>query len=306
MMRTVGRYTALACMLVGALAAACSGPPQRRMIPAKANPAVLAPSGSTALPSSDAATLAALDRVIAGRHRSEANRSRDVYRHPKETLAFFGVRQDMTVMEVWPGASGWYTEVLAPLLKEHGRYIAAGLDVKSDAKFSQDSVRSFQAKLAPNPELYDKVEVAALEYPSALAPVPPASVDLIVTFRNLHNWLARDGAAPAMLAAMYAALKPGGVLGLVDHRADPASPVDPKAKAGYVNQGFAIDLLERAGFEFIGSSEVNANPRDNHDHEVGVWTLPPTWRLGDRDRDKYAAIGESDRFTLRFRKPLAR
>ncbi len=293
--------SSLGCALIAALAAGCATAPDRSA--AAPPPAAPAAPPVVPLPSSDAATLAALDRVIAGPHRSDASRARDVYRHPRETLAFFGIREDMTVLEVWPGAGGWYTELLAPLLREHGRYIAAGLDPKNDSKFARDSVRAFRVMLDATPELYDKVEVTALDYPGALAPVPAASADLVVTFRNLHNWLARDGAAPAMLAAVYAALKPGGILGVVDHRADPAAAVDPKAKSGYVNERLAIELVEHAGFEFIGASAVNANAKDDHDHELGVWTLPPTWRLGDRDRAKYAAIGESDRFTLRFRKP---
>lgn len=258
------------------------------------------------LPKTDAATSAALDRVLAGAHRSEANRARDPFRHPKETLEFFGIRRDMTVMEIWPGAGGWYTEVLAPLLKDEGRYIAAGWDPNSEIKFVQDGVKSFQAKLESAPELYGKVQVTALQLPNAMSPVPAESVDMVLTFRNLHNWMAREGAATAMLKAMYDALKPGGVLGVVDHRANPALPPDASAKAGYVNEQQAIDLVKSVGFEYLGSSEVNANPKDTKDYEQGVWTLPPTYRLGDKDRARYAAIGESDRFTLKFRKPLAK
>jgi predicted methyltransferase len=205
------------------------------------------------------------------------------------------------VLEVWPGSGGWYTEILAPLLREHGRYIAAGYDPASDSKFAQDTNRTFRGKLAAAPALYDRVEVVALQHPGTLSPLPPDSVDLVVTFRNLHNWLAREGVAPAMLEAMYRVLKPGGILGVVDHRADPAAP-DTKGRLGYVGEQAAIDLIEAAGFEFIGSSEVNANAKDTRDYEQGVWTLPPTYRLGDKDRERYAAIGESDRFTLRFRK----
>lgn len=303
MSRTIpaaSRTLALLCLV--ALAAGCASAPKPGAKPAAAASAPVA----AALPRSDAATLAALERVLAGSHRSDAERARDVYRHPRETLEFFGLRQDMTVMEIWPGAGGWYTEVLAPLQRDHGRYIAAGWDPKFDNKFVQDGIRSFQAMLDGHPDLYGKVEVTALQYPGALAPVAPNSVDLIVTFRNLHNWMARDDAAPAMLKAMFTALKPGGVLGLVDHRADPGAPVDPRAKLGYVNEQYAIDLVKAAGFELVGAAEINANPKDTRDYEQGVWTLPPTWRLGDKDRDRYAAVGESDRFTLKFRKPLAR
>lgn len=287
-------------LLLGGCATKPAAPPAAAGHPAPAQEADRGP------PHSDAATLAALDAVLQGPQRSPANRARDAYRHPKQTLEFFGIRDNQTVMEVWPGAGGWYTEVLAPLLRGRGHYIAAGYDPAADSPYTQDSIRAFRAKLDSLPAAYDAVEVVALQYPGALAPVKPDSVDLIVTFRNLHNWLARDGAAPAMLAAMYAALKPGGVLGVVDHRADPAVAADPRARLGYVNEQFAIELIEKAGFEFIGSSEINANAKDTRDYDQGVWTLPPTWRLGDKDRDRYAAIGESDRFTLRFRKPRNR
>jgi predicted methyltransferase len=191
-------------------------------------------------------------------------------------------------------------------LRERGHYIAANWDPASELKLVQDSVAAFQSKLDANPMLYNRVTVTALQYPSALNPVPPGSVDVVLTFRNLHNWLARQGEAPAMLKAMYVALKPGGVLGIVDHRADPAAPVDRRAKTGYVNEAYAVELARQAGFEFVAASDVNANPSDGHDYEQGVWTLPPTWRLGAKDRERYAAIGESDRFTLKFVKPLAR
>ena len=252
----------------------------------------------------DAATLSAIDRALAGDHRLVTNRARDRYRHPRETLEFFGLREDMAVMEVWPGAGGWWTEILAPVLHDRGQYYAAHWDPDTDSKYIQDGLRDFRAKLAARPELYGKVNIVALQAPGKLAPVPPGSLDLVLTFRNLHNWLMRDQAL-AMLRAIHASLKPGGILGVKDHRADPARPVDPKGSNGYVNEQYAIDLARQAGFELIGSSEVNANPADTRDWEQGVWTLPPILRLGDKDREKYLAIGESDRFTLRFRKPLA-
>jgi predicted methyltransferase len=304
-MTRIDRAASAAVLIVAAALASCASGPKPAKPAAKPAPAVPAAGAKGApLPASDAATLAALDRILAGAHRSDADRARDPYRHPRETLEFFGIRQDMTVMEIWPGAGGWYTELLAPLLKDHGRYIAAGWDPKFDNKFVQDGIRAFHSKLDGNPELYGRVEVTALQFPGALNPVPPNSVDLILTFRNLHNWLVRDEEAPAMLKAMYTALKPGGVLGLVDHRADPNAPVDAHAKLGYVSEQLAIALAKSAGFELVASSEINANPKDTRDYEQGVWTLPPTWRLGDKDRERYAAIGESDRFTLKFRKPL--
>lgn len=257
------------------------------------------------LPVTDAKTLAQLDAVLAGEHRSAANRARDAWRHPRDTLVFFGLRRDMTVMEVWPGAGGWYTEILAPLLRDKGRYIAASWDPASDSQYVQDGLKAFAAKLAERPDLYARATVTALQHPGALQPVTPGSVDLVLTFRNLHNWMARDAAGP-MLAAMYAALKPGGILGVVEHRAPDTAPQDPQARSGYVREDYAIALAEAAGFELVGRSEINANSRDTKDHPRGVWTLPPTLTLGDQDRERYVAIGESDRFTLRFRKPVRR
>jgi predicted methyltransferase len=254
-------------------------------------------------PVTDPATLATLDRVLAGDHRSEQNRARDVWRHPKETLAFFGLRQDMTVMEVWPGGGGWYTEVLAPTLREHGQFIAASWDPKSESKYVQENSKKFAAKLAERPNLYDRAKVVALQHPNELKPVPDGSVDMVLTFRNIHSWMGNDG-AEAMFTAMFAALKPGGILGVTEHRARDNEPQDPKAKSGYVRTDYAIALAKKAGFELIGQNEINANPKDTTDHPNGVWSLPPSLDGGDTDREKFVAIGESDRFTLRFRRPL--
>ncbi len=253
-------------------------------------------------PATDAATLATLDRVLAGDHRSEANRARDKYRHPRETLEFFGLRQDMAVMEVSPGGGGWYTEILAPTLRDHGRYIAASFDPDSTSEYVKKNSKRFADKLAAHPGLYDRTEVTALQAPNALKPVPDGSVDMVLTFRNIHGWMG-DDAADAMFKAMYTALKPGGILGVVEHRARNDKPQDPKAESGYVREDYAIAMIESAGFKLIGKSQVNANPKDTADHPNGVWSLPPTLEGGDVDRDKFLAIGESDRFTLRFRKP---
>jgi predicted methyltransferase len=268
-------------------------------------PIMAAAKEARAIPTvTDAATDSALDRVLDGDQRSAASRERDVYRHPKATLGFFGIRRDMTVLEVWPGKAGWWTEILAPLLKDHGHYVAAQWDPKSEQPFIQDGLKAYQAKLAADPTSYGKVSVVALQYPNALTPVAPNSVDLALTFRNLHNWLGTPDAAKAMLTALYRSLKPGGILGVEDHRAAPSRPTDLQLKLGYVDEQAAIDLVKSVGFEYLGASEVNANPKDTKDYEQGVWTLPPTYRLGDKDRDRYKAIGESDRFTLKFRKPL--
>ena len=258
---------------------------------------------ATAAPMTDAATTAALEKTLAGDHRSAANRARDVYRHPKETLTFFGLRQDMTLMEVWPGGGGWYTDVLAPVLRDHGRYIAASWDPKTDSKYTLDNIKAYADKLASRPDLYGKATVTALQSPNELKPVPDGSVDMVLTFRNLHNWMSREAAEP-MLAAMFRALKPGGILGMVEHRASDSVPQDPRAKSGYVREDYAVALATAAGFELIGRSNVNANSKDTKDYPEGVWSLPPTFREGDANRERYAAIGESDRFTLRFRKPL--
>ena len=241
--------------------------------------------------------------MLAGSHRSDANKARDAWRNPAETLAFFDVTESSTVMEIWPGG-GWYTEILAPYLRDSGRYIAAGWDAESDTQFIVEAVARYQAMLDATPELYDQAEVAVLMPPDKMQPVPPGSVDVVLTFRNIHNWMPRDTQG-AMFTAMYEALKPGGVLGVVEHRGNPDVPQDPVAKSGYVNESYAIELAEAAGFVLDGRSEINANPADTRDHPSGVWTLPPTLRLGDEDRAKYEAMGESDRFTLRFVKPAA-
>jgi predicted methyltransferase len=249
----------------------------------------------------DAVTAAAIEKVLAGDHRSAENHARDAARHPLETLLFFGIKREMTVVEVWPGADGWYTEILAPLLAEGGRLYAAQLPPAPENPYVTGSLKSFTDKLAARPDVYGKVEVTALG-PSGGSIAPPGSADMVVTFRNLHNWI-NQGFAEAALAAMFQALKPGGILGVVDHRGDPAKPQDPRATNGYVNEEYAIGLARAAGFEFVARSEINANPKDTKDYQQGVWTLPPNYRLGNRDRAKYEAIGESDRFTLKFRKP---
>lgn len=269
------------------------------------SPALAAPPAHDALVVTDAGTDAALDRLLAGAQRSAASRERDVYRHPKATLEFFGIRNTMTVMEVWPGRGGWWSEILAPLLHDHGHYIAAQWDPKAERTYYQEGVKAYQAKLAAEPAVYGKTEVVALQFPDALTPVPANSVDLALTFRNLHNWLGVPDAAKAMLGAIYTSLKPGGVLGIEDHRAAADRPADAQLKLGYVDEKATIELARSVGFEFVAASEVNANPKDTKDYEQGVWTLPPTFRLGDKDHDRYAAIGESDRFTLKFRKPVS-
>ncbi|HKR34739.1 MAG TPA: hypothetical protein VJT10_07865 [Steroidobacteraceae bacterium] len=266
-----------------------------RIVPLLAAAALLT-SGCATQRASDPA----IEQALAAPHRSAANRARDAYRHPLQTLQFFGLRPDMTVVEVWPGG-GWYTEILAPLLKQRGRLYTAHLDPAS-SEYARRTVDDFRATLAARPDLYDKVVVTTLAAPPAPNAIAPAgSADLVVTFRNLHNWM-MFGWQREAFEAMHAALKPGGVLGVVEHRGDPKRPQDPKAASGYVHEQYAIDLIESVGFRLVGRSEINANPRDTKDYEKGVWALPPTFAGGNTGHDRFAAIGESDRFTLKFEK----
>jgi len=228
-----------------------------------------------------------LQSLIAGPQRSDKNRARDIYRHPYETLTFFGVRNDLTVVEIDPGSGAWWTEILAPYLQDHGRYYAAGPAADDTSAEAISSRNGFAAKLASNPAIYGKVEVTASDG-DRLDIAPPGSADMVLTFRNLHNWIA-DGTADAALHAF-----------IEDHRARTDQLQDPKATNGYVREDYAIALVEKAGFKLVGTSEINANPKDTKDYPAGVWTLPPTLRLKDQDRAKYVAIGESDRFTLKF------
>jgi predicted methyltransferase len=243
------------------------------------------------------------DRVLAGDQRSPANRALDEARHPRETLLFFGIAPQMRVAEVWPG-TGWYTEVIAPLLTPPGVYYAALPPPDPASRYASELRAAYLAKLASRPDLYAGVQVTTIG-PAGGEIAPPGSLDLVVSFLNLHDFLA-EGWAPQALGAMYRALKPQGVLGIVDHRGNPQVPQDPTARSGYVNEDYAVRLIEASGFELLERSEINANPRDRKDYAQGVWTLPPTYRLGAKDHEQYAAIGESDRFTLRFRKAIER
>ncbi len=245
---------------------------------------------------------AGLKALIAGDHRTPKYAARDKYRHPFETLMFLGVRPEMSVVEIWPGG-GWYTEILAPYLKGSGKYYAAhrNRDTK-DARILK-FIERYDAKLAARPDLYGEVIVTELSRTKG-AIAPPGSADMVLTFRNIHNWM-KFGFETPIFDAMYTALKPGGILGVVEHRADPEEFPDPQALSGYVHEEQVIEMAEAAGFKLVGKSEVNANPADKRDHPEGVWTLPPSLRLKDKDRDKYLAIGESDRMTLKFEKPAS-
>ncbi|MBS0613171.1 MAG: class I SAM-dependent methyltransferase [Proteobacteria bacterium] len=253
-----------------------------------------------AAPTTDAATLKLIDVALAGEHRSAQNKARDVYRHPRQTLQFFGLRGNQSVIEIAPGG-GWYTEILAPVLKDHGHYAAGVAPPKSADAEDSASMKALKEKFAQAAQVLGTLHTVPFG-PDVTEMAPPGSVDMILTFRNLHNWMGGAWADKA-LALMFKALKPGGILGVTDHRGNPSVPQDPKARSGYVNQDYAIKLIEAAGFKLVGQSEVNANPKDTKDYAQGVWTLPPTLTLGEKDRDKYLNIGESDRFTLKFRKP---
>jgi predicted methyltransferase len=237
--------------------------------------------------------------VIAAPHRSPANVARDPYRHPREVIEFFGIRADSVVVEILPGSAGYYMEILAPLLQEKGRYVAASRDAAAAPQYLADHAKLL-ARLQAEPQRYGKVAVT--QFNAGLHDIAPAgSADFVLTFRNLHNWVERNETEGA-LRAFHKALKPGGILGVVDHRGRTDLSQEAQMKSGYLRQDYAVAMIEKAGFRLVASSEANANPKDTKDHPAGVWTLPPTYRLKDQDRDKYRAIGESDRFTLKFEK----
>lgn len=261
---------------------------------------VLAAAGCAGAPGRDGGS--AIDKAMAGAHRPAANRARDVYRHPRETLLFFGLHPDMAVVEIWPGG-GWYTEILAPVLREKGKYYAAHFHVdEKSPRYQGPSRAAFLKSLAARPNLYDRVTVTALDAPRQVDIAPRGSADRVLTFRNVHNWTAAK-TDEAMFKAFFDALKPGGVLGVVEHRAREGTSLEEMIKTGYMTEEYVIRLATKAGFSFVARSEINANPQDTKDHPRGVWTLPPTLRLGGQDREKYLSIGESDRMTLKFVKP---
>lgn len=242
---------------------------------------------------------AAFKAILASPHRQPGNADRDAHRHPSETLTFFGIQPGMTVIEAGTGG-GWYTEILAPLLAKKGKLIVTGRDPSGPAdQMSTVSGVRLKLFLEGAPELYGKVQVSHVAPPDQLELAPEGTADLVVAIREMHNWYRRDY-LDAYLAAIHKALKPGGVLGVVQHRAKPG--VDPKqsAETGYLPEEWLIQTIEKAGFKLVEKSEINANPKDTKDYEKGVWTLPPNLTLGDTDRAKYMAIGESDRMTLKF------
>ena len=231
-----------------------------------------------------------LKAAVAADNRLVGNVARDGYRHPYETLSFFGIKPTDTVVELVPGG-GWFTEILAPYLREGGQlYAADGGSVRFKAKMDSMGV-------------YSKVKISSFDPAKGMFDIAPAgSADAVLTFRNVHNWM-NGGMAQAVFDAAFKALKSGGTLGVEEHRLPASRTQDPKAPNGYVHEATVIKFAEAAGFKLAGRSEVNANPKDTADHPEGVWTLPPTYALKDKDRAKYQAIGESDRMTLKFVKP---
>ncbi|MBO6940861.1 MAG: class I SAM-dependent methyltransferase [Deltaproteobacteria bacterium] len=244
------------------------------------------------LPSGD------LDAVLAGPHRSDDERARDPFRHPKETLAFFGLTPTSTVVEIWPGG-GWYTKVLAPYLRDGGQMIVANVSSEGEG-FLPEMVRNLNAMMDAQPSLYDQVQRAELHAEDLMTGVPDDSVDLVLLPRTFHNWVRRDHDIAAYLGAIVRVLKPGGVLGVVQHRAPADHPEAETGEAGYLSEAFIIRLAEEAGLRLDDRSEINANPNDDHDHPEGVWSLPPVLRGSEETADAMRAIGESDRMTLRF------
>jgi predicted methyltransferase len=245
-----------------------------------------------------------LEMAANGDHRSDKNKARNKFRHPVETLAFFGLEPNMTVLEIGPGG-GWYTEVIAPAMRDTGVYIAGGYDteVEGQPKYRYRQHQALLNSIKDQPELYGQIQVARYSPPESRDLWQENSVDLVLTFRSSHGWV-RQGMIDEVYSDFYKVVKPGGVLGVVQHRAPADGDAVAWAKKGYVPESRVIQAAENAGFVLDAKSEINANPKDLKDHDEGVWRLPPTLGLGDQDREKYIAIGESDRMTLRFKKPV--
>lgn len=242
-----------------------------------------------------------LTKITQSDHRSLKNKTRDTYRNPIETLHFFEVEPDMTVVEISPGG-GWYTEILGPYLKSKGKLYLAIFSEKTKRSYAPRLNKKIK-ELTQNKDIFGKVNFTVMEAPIEIGPVAPNnSVDRVLTFRNVHSWLS-DNKGKEAFTAFYKALKPGGILGVVTHRANMNNKQDPKAKSGYVREDHVIKLAESVGFEFISKSEINANYNDTANHPEGVWTLPPSLRLKEKNKYKYFAIGESDRMTVKFKKP---
>jgi predicted methyltransferase len=284
-------------VLLSACGKESADPTAATAAPPKAAAALDQPATPTPPASASDLTGAKLETILAGSWRSDQNRARDQYRHPKQTLAFFGVKPTDTLIEITPGG-GWYAEILAPLMKGSGTYIAAVAKPKNAEGEAARDQSGLQKKFAGDATEYGEAKI--VEFDGKAPNLGPAnSADVVVTFRNVHNWTSA-GTAPDMFKAFFNVLKPGGVLGVVDHRAADGADYEKVKDTGYLPTAYVTKLATDAGFKLTAQSEINANPKDTKDYEKGVWTLPPTYELGDKDREKYAAIGESDRMTLKF------
>lgn len=233
--------------------------------------------------------------------RSEARTARDAYRNPIATLTFFEVAPTDTIVEIWPGG-GWYTDILAPLVKTDGKLIAAHFASDSGIPYFTRSLAKYQENYLSKPEVYGDIELTELYPPKKLMLATEGSADKVLTFRNVHNWMRNDQVL-AVFEASFKALKPGGILGVVEHRAPESFSIEKMIKSGYVSESYVIDMATKAGFELIGSSDINNNALDTHEHPNGVWSLPPSLRGGEENKDAFLKIGESDRMTLKFQKP---
>ena len=238
---------------------------------------------------------------INNEYRTPIEIARDKYRHPVETLTFFGVKPTHTVVEIWPD-SGWYTQVLAPVLKNQGKYIAAQYPINSMSRYYSRAQAKYKNKFAKKYRRYGQIVVTQFEPPHYVHLAPQQTADVILTFRNIHNWMSTNQQHNVFKAA-FAALKPGGILGIVEHRANPGVSFSKMIDTGYVSESYVKNIVMSAGFDFVTKSEINANLNDDKKHINGVWALPPTLINGDRNKEKYLSIGESDRMTLKFIKP---
>jgi predicted methyltransferase len=289
----------LLALTISVLLAGCGDSTTESAPAAAATPAApVAAAPVVAVPASKT-----LEQLINSDHRSVEDKARDAARHPQAMLEFFGLKATDTVLEVTPGA-GWWTDILAPYVREKGAYIALSWDdtVEGAPKYYADANSKLRAKLAAKPDLFGGASVSLFNAKAPTSFGEPDSVDLVLTFRNTHGWVG-GGTAEAMYQGFYNVLKPGGRLGVEQHRANPGSDPAETAKLGYVSEESVIAMAEKAGFKLLEKSEINANPKDTKDYPKGVWTLPPNFAEGDTDREKYAAIGESDRMTLLFEKP---
>jgi predicted methyltransferase len=274
----------------------------------KQEPAAQSESAAQSQPAAEDALIASID----GEWRSAEDKARDVHRHPKESLEFWGLQPGMTILEVQPGG-GWWTEILAPYARATGgKYYATAADLENPelSEAAREGRKQFEARFAAKPEVYGTVEL--VNFGPKSAPLPANTFDFVLVARAFHGWMG-SGLVDKYLQDLHAALKPGGILAIEQHRANPGEQ-DPKAASGYVTEAYVIEQVQKAGFELVEKSEINANPKDTKDHPFGVWTLPPTKRTRpysegadahdpNFDRTKYDEIGESDRMTLKFRKP---